>query len=59
MKTHFRISERDSKAALLASTTAVLILVLAGVLFAAEPEAPGNLAGPGAPTRPTGSLHAM
>ena len=44
MKTHNGISERHSKAALLASTTAVLILVLAGVLFAGELEAPGNLA---------------
>ena len=44
MKTHIRISERHSRAALLASTTAVLILVLAGVLFAAELDAPGNLA---------------
>src|SRR5580765_2707039 len=56
MKTHSRISERQSKAALLASTTAVLILVLAGVLFAAELEAPGNLAVPGAPMTLTGSL---
>jgi hypothetical protein len=44
MKSHMEISERHSKAALLASTTAVLILVLAGVLFAAELDAPGNLA---------------
>lgn len=48
MKTHMRISERHSKAVLLASTTAVLILVLAGVLFAAELDAPGNLASPAA-----------
>jgi hypothetical protein len=47
------------EAALLASTTAVLILVLAGVLFAAELEAPGNLAVPGAPTTLTGSLHTL
>jgi hypothetical protein len=53
MKTRIGISERHSKAALLASTTAVLILVLAGVLFAGEPEAPGNLAVPGAPTTRT------
>ena len=59
MKTHLRISERQSKAALLASTTAVLILVLAGVLFAAEMEAPGNLAVPRAPTTLTGSLHTL
>ena len=44
MKSHMDISERHSKAALLASTTAVLILVLAGVLFAAELDPPGNLA---------------
>jgi hypothetical protein len=59
MKTHIRISERQSKAALLASTTAVLILVLAGVLFAAELDTPGNLAVPKAPTTLTGSLHTM
>jgi len=58
MKTHIRISERHSKAALLASTTAVLILVLAGVLFAAELEAPGNPAAPRATTL-TGTLHTM
>ena len=44
MKPHTGISERHSKAALLASTTAVLILVLAGVLFAAELGGPDNLA---------------
>jgi hypothetical protein len=54
MKTRIGISERHSKAALFASTTAVLILVLAGVLFAAELEVPGNLAVPGAPTTLTG-----
>jgi hypothetical protein len=54
MKTHISISERHSKTALLASTTAILILVLAGVLFAAELEAPGNLAVPEAPTALTG-----
>ena len=59
MKIHIRISERRSQAALLASTTAVLILVLAGVLFAAEMEAPRNLAVPGAPTTLTRSLHTM
>ena len=50
MKTYISISERHSKAALLASTTAILILVLAGVLFAAELDEPGNLAVPGAAT---------
>ena len=54
MKTYISISERHSQAALLASTTAILILVLAGVLFAAELEAPGNLAVPQAPTTLTG-----
>ena len=44
MKPHTGVSERHSKAALLASTTAVLILVLAGVLFAAELGGPDNLA---------------
>ncbi len=53
MKTHISISERHSKTALLASTTAILILVLAGVLFAAELDAPGNLV-PEAPTTLTG-----
>jgi hypothetical protein len=43
MKPHTGISERHSKAALLASTAAVLILVLAGVLFAAELGGPDNL----------------
>ena len=43
MKSHLRISERHSKAALFASTTAVLTLVLAGVLFAAELDTPGHL----------------
>jgi hypothetical protein len=42
MTTRLNISERPSKAALLASTTAVLIL--AGVLFAAELDAQGNIA---------------
>lgn len=61
MKTYIGILERHSKAALFASTTAVLILVLAGVLFAAELDAPGNLAvAPGAPTTTlTGSLHTL
>ena len=59
MKTHFTISERQSRAALLASTTAVLILVLAGVLFAAELQAPGSLAVPSAPMTLTGSLHTL
>jgi hypothetical protein len=54
MKTHISISERHSQTALLASTTAILILVLAGVLFAAELDAPGNLAVPEAPTTLTG-----
>ena len=57
------ISERHSRVALLASTTAVLILVLAGVLFAAELNAPGAgtiSAVPGAPTTAlTGWLHTM
>ena len=44
MKPHTGISDRHSKAALLASTTGVLILVLAGVLFAAELGGPDNLA---------------
>ena len=44
MKPHTGISERHSKTALLASTAAVLILVLAGVLFAAELDGPDNLA---------------
>ena len=47
MKTHISFSERHSNAALLASTTAVLILALAGVLFAAELEAPGQSRHPG------------
>jgi len=58
-----KLSERHSSAALLALTTAVLILVLAGVLFAAEVDAPAtaNLAvAPGAPTTAlTGWLHTL
>ena len=44
MNPHTGSSERHSKAALLASTTAVFILALAGVLFAAELDGPDNLA---------------
>ena len=44
MNPHTGSSERHSKAGLLASTTAVFILALAGVLFAAELDGPDNLA---------------
>ena len=44
MNPHTGVSERHSKAALLASTTAVFILALAGVLVAAELGGPDNLA---------------
>ena len=55
-----KLSDRHSSAALLALTTAVLILVLAGVLFAAEPahvHAPAALAAPGPTTTLTGWFH--
>lgn len=44
MKSHLGISKRRSNAALFASTSAVLTLVLAGVLFAPELDVPGPLA---------------
>ena len=53
-----KLSDRHSSAALLALTTAVLILVLAGVLFAAEVDGPApRAAAPGATTVLTGWFH--
>ena len=43
MRTMKPPTDRHSKAALLASTTGVVILVLAGVLFAAEMDGPDNV----------------
>src|SRR5262245_42008422 len=55
---NMKLSDRHSSAALLALTTAVLVLVLAGLLFAAEVDTPGPLAAvPGAPTALTGWFH--
>jgi hypothetical protein len=61
MKSQLHTSERHARVALLALTTAVLILVMAGVLFAGEHAAPTmDGAGPGAPTKAlAGWLHVV
>ena len=58
MKSQLRTSDRHARVTLLALTTAVLILVMAGVLFAAERHAPSMVgAAPGTPTKAMSGWH--
>jgi hypothetical protein len=61
MKSQLRTSDRHARVTLLALTTAVLILVMAGVLFAGERHAPSVVgAAPGTPTTAmSGWLHVV